>query len=41
MGGDYKKFDEKSIMRDYVDEFIRKMRMTGLISLRGAVALLT
>lgn len=23
-------------MRDYVDEFIRKMRMTGLISLRGA-----
>lgn len=36
MGGDYKKFDEKSIMRDYVDEFIRKMRMTGLISLRGA-----
>lgn len=36
MGGDYKKFDEKSIMRDYPDEFIRKMRMTGLISLRGA-----
>lgn len=36
MAGDYKKFDEKSIMRDYPDEFIRKMRMTGLISLRGA-----
>lgn len=36
MEGDYKKFDEKSIMRDYTDEFIRKMRMTGLISLRGA-----
>lgn len=36
MGGDYKKFDERSIMRDYPDEFIRKMRMTGLISLRGA-----
>ena len=36
MEGDYKKFDEKSIMRDYPDEFIRKMRMTGLISLRGA-----
>lgn len=35
MEGDYKKFDEKSIMRDYPDEFIRKMRMTGLISLRG------
>ena len=26
---------EKSIMVDYPDEFIRKMRMTGLISLRG------
>ena len=36
MSGEYKKFDEKSIMRDYPDEFIRKMRMTGLISLRGA-----
>lgn len=36
MGGEYKKFDEKSIIRDYPDEFIRKMRMTGLISLRGA-----
>ncbi len=36
MEGDYKKFDKKSIMRDYPDEFIRKMRMTGLISLRGA-----
>lgn len=36
MGGEYKKFDEKSVMIDYTDEFIRKMRMTGLISLRGA-----
>lgn len=27
--------DEKSIMVDYPDEFIRKMRLTGLISLRG------
>lgn len=35
MAGRYKKFDEKSIMTDYPDEFIRKMRMTGLISLRG------
>lgn len=36
MQGKYKKFEEKSIMGDYVDEFIRKMRMSGLISLRGA-----
>jgi len=36
MEGNYKQFDTKSIMRDYPDEFIRKMRMTGLISLRGA-----
>lgn len=28
--------DDKSIMVDYPDEFIRKMRLTGLISLRGA-----
>lgn len=28
--------DNKSIMIDYPDEFIRKMRLTGLISLRGA-----
>ena len=27
--------DDKSIMVDYPDEFIRKMRLTGLISLRG------
>ena len=27
--------DEKSIMMDYPDDFIRKMRLTGLISLRG------
>jgi len=36
MEGEYKKFEPKSIMVDYPDEFIRKMRMTGLISLRGA-----
>lgn len=36
MDGNYKKFDTKSIMIDYPDEFIRKMRITGLISLRGA-----
>ena len=36
MGGNYKKFDPKSIVADYPDEFIRKMRITGLISLRGA-----
>lgn len=36
MDGNYKKFDPKSIMTDYPDEFIRKMRITGLISLRGA-----
>ena len=36
MQGNYKKFDPRSIMNDYVDEFIRKMRMSGLISLRGA-----
>lgn len=28
--------ENKSIMVDYPDEFIRKMRLTGLISLRGA-----
>lgn len=36
MDGDFKEFDPKSIMVDYPDEFIRKMRMTGLFSLRGA-----
>lgn len=35
MEGDFKKFNSKSIMVDYPDEFIRKMRLTGLISLRG------
>jgi len=35
MEGDFKKFNPKSIMIDYPDEFIRKMRLTGLISLRG------
>lgn len=36
MEGNFKKFDPESIMVDYPDEFIRKMRLTGLISLRGA-----
>lgn len=36
MEGKFKKFKPKSIMVDYPDEFIRKMRLTGLISLRGA-----
>lgn len=36
MKGKYKKFKETSIMHDYTDEFIRKMRMSGLISIRGA-----
>lgn len=35
MGGEFKKFNPKSIIVDYPDEFIRKMRLTGLISLRG------
>ncbi len=35
MGGTFKKFKPKSIMAEYPDEFIRKMRLTGLISLRG------
>lgn len=36
MEGSFKEFDTKSIVSDYPDEFIRKMRMTGLLSLRGA-----
>jgi len=35
MKGKFKKFNHKSIIIDYPDEFIRKMRLTGLISLRG------
>jgi hypothetical protein len=35
MGGEFKKFKPNSIMNEYPDEFIRKMRLTGLISLRG------
>lgn len=35
MGGHFKKFEPVSIMNEYPDEFIRKMRMTGLFSLRG------
>lgn len=36
MEGCFKEFKPKSIMDEYPDEFIRKMRMTGLFSLRGA-----
>lgn len=36
MEGKFKKFNPESIVTDYPDEFIRKMRLTGLISLRGA-----
>lgn len=36
MEGNFKEFKPKSIMGEYPDEFIRKMRMTGLFSLRGA-----
>lgn len=36
MEGSFKVFKPKSIMDEYPDEFIRKMRMTGLFSLRGA-----
>ena len=36
MEGVFKKFEPKSIVHEYPDEFIRKMRITGLISLRGA-----
>ena len=35
MKGKVIKRDHKSIINDYPDEFIRKMRLTGLISLRG------
>ncbi|MFH0828214.1 MAG: AlwI family type II restriction endonuclease [Candidatus Omnitrophota bacterium] len=35
MNGNFKKFKPKSILNEYPDEFIRKMRLTGLISLRG------
>ena len=33
--GGYKKFKLKSITDEYPDDFVRKMRLTGLISLRG------
>ena len=33
--GVFKEFKLKSIVGDYPDEFVRKMRMTGLISFRG------
>lgn len=36
MEGDFKKFKPSSLTSDYVDEFIRKMRLTGIFSLRGA-----
>lgn len=33
--GSFKKFKPKSIVSEYPDDFVRKMRMTGLITLRG------
>lgn len=36
LGGEFKKFKLESIVNEYPDEYIRKMRYTGLISLRGA-----
>lgn len=33
--GGFKRFKLKSIVSEYPDEFVRKMRMTGLISFRG------
>ena len=36
MQGKDKKRNAQSIIRDYPDEFIRKMRLTGIISIRGA-----
>ena len=36
MEGQMKKFDPASVITEYPDEYIRKMRITGLISLRGA-----
>ena len=33
--GGFKKFKTKSIISEYPDDFVRKMRMTGLISFRG------
>lgn len=36
MEGHMKKFDPASVITEYPDEYIRKMRITGLISLRGA-----
>ena len=35
ISGGYKKFRLKSIVSEYPDDFVRKMRMTGLISFRG------
>ena len=35
MEGKMKKFDPDSVISEYPDEYIRKMRITGLISLRG------
>lgn len=36
LGGDFKSFQLNSIVTEYPDEFVRKMRMTGLFSFRGA-----
>ena len=36
LGKNFKKFQLASLMNEYPDEFIRKMRLTGLFSIRGA-----
>lgn len=33
--GSFKSFKQKSVVSEYPDDFVRKMRMTGLISFRG------
>ena len=33
--GGFKAFKLKSVVSEYPDDFVRKMRMTGLISFRG------
>lgn len=34
--GGFKRFDLDSIVHEYPDDFVRKMRLTGLVSFRGA-----
>ena len=40
MEGKYKKFEAKSIMQDYTDEFIRKMRMIVIVSVKCVLSML-